>query len=555
MIHTVLTPTKILLKADWQGWLNSLKHQRETQRKLLLKLLGYLVFIVALSVLGNSIFRHLQLTDAHPTLVFSVINGFMMFGALIVAKELMENSLKIFYEAPDNALLRALPIQPVAIFGFKFVHLIATRFLSMLCFLGPPWVMFGLIFQLPWHFYAVLLPACLCLLSIIASYVTVGMMLIARFFSSGGLLSALKMLGTAIGVAVGFLLSLTLFAEFESTTVKQVFLNWASAETGHLANPLTNATWYPHQWMGKLMLSWVAAPGIQGSSVDERLWWGFLLIAGSLGSAGFATLVALQIYQRGWENIKQLKTKRKSARSAPSKLSFLVSTLGRGKMQAMMIKDFVVFIRHSGRFIAILMLTFFLGVHIGILLAQGSVADGNTGQVIAVQIVLYSLLISFGLSCSGFREEAKTWWMLQSAPVTPQLMFTSKFLTALLCAFIYAEFWMLIGIKLLQIPVDTWMPILLIPIPTLTAASALNTAIGTLPWMAELSHEPKPLLRVLTFMFTFIADIALVIAPMMTWHLGGVAWFGVLMIFLAGVFAGAYKLGIGNLRKLLVAPH
>lgn len=554
-MHTVLTPTKILLKADWQGWLNSLKHHRETQRKFFLKLLGYLVFIVALSVLGNSIFTHLRLTNAQPTLVFSVLNGFMMFGALIVAKELMENSLKIFYEAPDNALLRALPIQPVAIFGFKFVHLIATRFLSILCFLGPPWVAFGLIFQLPWHFYAVLFPACLCLLIIIASYVTVGMMLIARFFSSGGLLSTLKVLGTAIGVAVGFLLSLTLFSEFESTRVKQLFLNWASAETGNLTTPLTNATWYPHQWMGRLMFSWVAAPGTQSNAVGEQLWWGVLLILGSLGSAGFATLVATQIYQRGWENIKQLKTKRKPARSAPSKLSRVVPTLGRGKMQAMMIKDFVVFIRHSGRLIAIIMLTLFLVLHIGILLAQGSVADVNTGLVIAVQVVLYSILISLGLSCSGFREEAKTWWMLKSAPVTPQLMFKSKFLTALLCGFIYAEFWILIAVKLLQIPVATWLPILLIPIPTLTAVSVLNTAIGTLPWMAELTHEPKPLLRVLTFMFTLLADITLVVASMMTWHLVGVVWFGVLMIFLAGVFGGAYKLGIGNLRKLLVAQH
>ena len=545
----MLKNIKILLKADSQGWLNGIKHGGEAWRKTALKCIGYLVFVVALSVLGNSLFTHLRLTEAQPALVLGVINGFIVFGIIVVAKELMESSLRILYEAPDTNLLHAAPIQSVAIFGYKFVHLTITRFLSILCFLGPPWVVFGLIFELPWHFYAVLFPVCLCLLVMIASYVTISVMIIARFFSSSGLLSTLKVLGTAVSVMVGFLLSLTLFSEFEPMHIKQFLLNWASTETGN-----TGATWYPHEWIGKFLLSWATE-----STISVRLRWALVGFGGSFASLGAATLIAQLIYQRGWENIRQLKSKRKpvwsTSDSKASPLEHVRLALGRGKIRAMMLKDFLIFVRHSGRLIAILMLTLFLVVHIAILLMHGSGADANTGQILTVQIVLYSMLITFGISCNGLRDEAKTWWMLKTAPVTPKLVFMGKFLTALLCALIYAEFWSLFAVCLLQIPRDAMIPVMLTPILTLPAACAMNTAIGTLPWMAELTHQPRPILRVLTFTVVLIIDVALVLAPVIAWYTESFVAFIVLIILLAGVFAMSYRWGIGNLRRLLVAQQ
>lgn len=546
----MLKNVTILLKADWQGWLNGLRYGGEAWRKAALKGIGYLVFIVALSVLGNSLFRHLRLTEAEPTLMLSVINGFMVFGIIVVAKELMESSLKSLYEAPDTTLLHAAPIQPIAIFGYKFIHLTIARFLSILCFLGPPWVAFGLIFELPWHFYAVLFPVCLCLLLMIASYVTISVMLIARFFSSGWLLATLKVLGTAIGVAVGFLLSLTLFFEFEPIHIKQFLLNWAAERTTD-----TTASWYPHEWIGKLLLSWVTE-----STIGVRLRWALGGISGSLAAVGMATLVAQLIYQRGWENIRQLKVaKRRPLRSTDdskaSHLERMWRTLGRGKIRSMMLKDFLIFVRHSGRLIAVVMLTLFLVIHIAILFAHEGSPDVNAGLVLTVQIVLYSILITFGISCNGLRDEAKTWWMLKVSPVTPNLVFTSKFLTALVCALIYVEFWSVFAVGLLRIPRDAWIPMLLTPVLTLPTACAVNTVIGTLPWMAELTHEPKPILRVLTFTGTLIVDVVLVLAPVIAWYTEGFIAFIGLVILLVGVFALSYRWGIGNLRRLLVAQQ
>ena len=543
----MLKNVTILLRADLQGWLNGLRHSGAAWRKAALKGIGYLVFIVALSILGNSLFTYLRLTEAAPTLMLSVINGFIVFGIIIVAKEMMESSLKNLYEAPDTALLHAAPIQPIAIFGYKFIHLTITRFLSILCFLGPPWVAFGLIFELPWHFYAVLFPVCLCLLVMIASYVTISIMLIARFFSSGWLLATLKVIGTAISVIVGFLLSLTLFSEFEPTHIKQFLLNWASERTAD-----TTTSWYPHEWIGKLLLSWVAE-----STIGVRLRWALGGIGGSIAAVGVAVLVAQLTYQRGWENIRQLKSKRKSVRringAKTSRLERMQLTIGRGKIQAMMLKDFFIFVRHSGRFIAIVMLTLFLIVHIGILLVNGDGGDTNAGLILTVQIVLYSMLITFGISCNGLRDEAKTWWMLKAAPVTPRLVFTSKFLTALLCALVYAEFWSLFAVCLLRISGNAMIPVMLTPILTLPSACAVNTAIGTLPWMAELTHQPKPVLRVVTFTVTLIIDMVLVLAPVIAWYTESFIVFIGLMAFLVGVLAMSYRWGVGNLRRLLVA--
>ena len=541
----MLKSIKILLKADYHGWVNNLKHSEETWRKGVLKGIAYLVLIVALSVLGNSLFSHLRLTGADPALLLGVINGFMAFGIIVVAKELMEGALKILYEVPDIALLHATPMHPVAIFGYKFVHLTITHFPSILCFLGPPWVMFGLIFELPWHFYVGLFPTCFCLLIIIASYITISVMFIARFFSSGGLIATLKVLGIAVSVTVGFLLPLTLFTTFDSIPVKQFLLDWASPETTSAA-----PKWYPHEWIGKLLLIWTTE-----STIQDRLGWVLGGISGSLVSVGVAMLIARLIYQRGWENIRLLKAKRKPLRrnggSKLSPLKGIAVALGRGKIKTMMLKDFLIFARHSGRLIAILMLTLFLAVHIGVLLIQG---DGtNATESLTVQIVLYSIFITFGISCNGVRDEAKTWWMLKSAPVTPRLIFTSKFLTALLCASVYAEFWSLVAVYLLPIPRHNWMPVLLTPVITLPAGCALNTAIGTLPWMAELTQQPKSILRVMTFTVILIVDVGLIIVPVIAWYTENFVLFTGLMLLHAVVFVVSYKWGIGNLRKLLVA--
>ena len=539
----MLRNIRILIKADCCAWWNSLRYDKQAWRKSIFKAIGYLVFITSLSVLGWTLFPHLK----------EVLNGFMVFGIIIVAKELMESSLKILYEATDTQMLYTAPIRPLTIFGYKFIHITISRLISMLCFLGPPWVVFGLIYQLPWHYYAVLLPVSIGLLVLIASNVTISMMVIARFFSSLRILSALKMIGIVIGVMAGILLSLWISYNFiglfigdKKEQVTEDLLKWFSRLTKD-----ASANRYPHEWIGQLLVSWG-----NETTIGMRLRWILGGFAISMAAVALAFLTAQWIYQSGWENIRQLETKRKPARknsnNTTSHINGFALLLGRGKIQSLMLKDFLIYIRHTGRVVAIIMLTCFLVIHISVLFLGGAGPDEYTTEILSVQILLYSLLITFGISCNGLRDEAKTWWMMKSAPVKPNLLFNSKFMIALLCALLYAEFWSIIAIYLLRIHIDSWVILLLMPIITLPTGCALNTTIGTLPWMAELTNQPKPLLRVLTFTATLFFDIAIIIAPIVAWHSQKILIFFISIVLLAAMFVILYSFGVRNLRRLLV---
>lgn len=542
----MLNIIKILIKADCNAWLNNFRFNKETWRKSILRGIGYLIFIVALSMLGLNFFSHLQINDASAHIVLNVINGFMVFAIIIVTKELMESSLKTLYEAPDTLILHAAPIQPMAIFGYKFIHISAARLMTMLCFMGPPWIAYGTVFKLPWHFYLVLVPVSISLMVIIASYVSISMMVITRFFLSHGLLTIIKIIATTIGVSIGFLLSFTLFAGTDVFPLKRILLEFASTENG--GNP---TKLLPHQWIGEMLLSWT-----HDSTLWAKIKWMLYLIGFSVSSIGLTFVISNAIYHRGWENTRQLKTKRNQLQTdgnvKPSKLNGLVVSFGRGKVQSLMLKDLLIFITHSGRVIVIVMLTIILVVY-STLFSSGAIGNDYAAETLTFMVVLYSLLITFGISCNGLRDEAKTWWMLKSAPVTPRLVFTSKFMTTLLCTLIYAETWLVIFILLLQIPTSNSVFILLTPFISLPVCSVINTMIGTLPWMAELTNQPNPFLRVITFALTFFLNTVFVTVPLIVFNTIGLIVFIPMIVFLTIVFFICYRWGVRNLRKLLAA--
>ena len=565
-------PLPILLKSSWQGWLNSIQYASEERRKKVAEIIGFLMMMAALYLIGHAIFKVVGQraalspdaigADADGQTILRAINICMGLGVFILVKGAMEGTIKKFYEAADTSLLLS-SLSPSIVFGFKLVQLIAASLLGMVMWLFPPWIAFGRLFGLPWHFYFGLIPACFCLLVIIVTNVVVMVMLVMRFFSSQRMIQFSKIVGAIIGAVVGFFLAFSVFTFAWSDEIATFLLERLKFPT---------SDWYPHLWTAKFMMSWLPESGIQ------PLRWGIQLVVASIGIPFLTVLLASKIYHRSWEyarhvevNPRQTDKKRRSA-----------ALLGRGKIRSMMAKDFHVFLRHKGRVTMIVILTLLQLIPISTLVYQMRTDDKIYYAVylpnlaaIAVQIMIYSVIVTAGLSWGGCKAEAKTWWLLKSSSISPALLFDSKLVIGTLCAVGYAAVWLFVVLTLSRIPFQLWLPTLLMTAVITATATAFNTAMGTLPWVAEIGDvdrdfSKQPVLRLATLLVTIIANLVLLSAPIIILQiivLGKMQFFGgrqsgsllasqqltigFILIILVGVWTISYFLGRQSLRKLL----
>ena len=525
-IHTFRT----LLSASWQSWLNGIRFRAEVKRKRLIEVVGFAIFITALYLMGHAILS--QLSRPHPSVILRIINVFMTLGVFVLAKDAMEKTLKLFYEAPETSLLLSLPLSPLTVFGFKLIELIAANLFGMVVWLMPPWIAFGKFFQLPWHFYPVLIPACFCLYIIIVSQVTMGMMIITRFFSSGGVIRVLKIIGVLIGMSAGFLLSTSFLALDRADQITEFLLNRFNTPA---------SSWYPHAWAANLLTGWL--PG-----VELELWrWGGLLLSGTIGLPILAAMLASRIYARSWECAKHVEVMprrrvNKSGRFSP---------LGRGRIRSMMAKDFLVFVKHRGWLIMGIMLTLNLLALLVFFTHQlKSISHYQPFLELLYKfqtvVMFYPAMMTLGLTWAGVKSEEKTWWLLKSTPTSLNLLLHSRLLVATLCATIYANSWMLLGLIFFRAPLGLWLPTLAATTLVTATAAAFNTALGALPWVAQIGTASgavvkKPILRTATMAGGIIANATVVVMSATTAK----------FILLALVWVVSYFAGREFLKRLL----
>ena len=542
----------ILLKSSWYGWANGIRYVSDEKRKKIVEIIGFFVLIAALYWLGRAVFRaaEIQLTDAYGTTILNLINIFMTFGVCILMKDAMEGALKQLYEAPDTLLLLSSPLPPSTVFGFKLIQIIASSFLSMVIWLLPPWFALGHFFHLAWHFYLALLPACFCLLVIIVSGISILTMLIVRFFSSRLMIKFLKILGSTIGVTAGFLISVSFLAP---DLAAQFTLDW-------LKVPAPN--WLPHLWVAKMMMAWLP------ESKTPAFRWATQLVGVSTGASVLSVLIASNIYYRSWEYARRVEVKAKQK----GKKRFGISILGRGKIRSMLTKDFLVFARDRKQMTTVVILTliFLMGLVPATSIIRDSDAEDRDAYIllanrIMIFSVMASVMITLGFTWGGFKAEAKTWWILKSGPVSPELLFKSKILIATLCSVAYTNIWCCLWLILFRVSLVLWLPILMVTTITTAAAIAFNTAMGALPWVAEVGEpyrdsRKRPVTRIATILLTIVAN-AVLLSAAPGW---GIAVLGeesisvlqqlgiaVTLIAMIGVWGLSYLSGKRLLRKLL----
>lgn len=539
----------ILLKTSWYGWTNGFRYVSNEKRKKAVEIIGFFVLIAALYWLGRAVFGAVEIQPGNATII-RTINIFMTLGFCVLMTDAMTRSMKQLYEAPDTSLLLSSPLPPSIVFGFKLIQIIAANSLSMAIWLLPPWFAVGQLFHLPWHFYLALLPACFCLLVIVVSAISMITMLIVRFFSSGRMIRILKILGSAIGFAAGFLIAVSFLAPDLA----------AQFALDRLKVPESN--WLPHLWVAKMMVGWFP------ESKMSALRWAVQLLVVSAGLSVLSVPIASKVYYRSWEYARRVEVKadRKEKKRSGDSL------IGRGKVRAMLAKDFRVFVRDRKQVTTFVIFT--LIILVGMVPAASEIRDsGGTfrGELIplyigvGIQIMIISVMTTLGFTWGGFKAEAKTWWILKSGPVSPGLLFKSKILIATCCSVVFTNVWFCLWLILFRVPFQVWLPILIVATIATTAAISFNTAMGALPWVAEIGESyrdsrKRPVARIATSFFAIAAN-AVLLSPTLIWGiailddesisvlklLGMVATLAVMV----GVWGLSYMSGKRTLRKLL----
>ena len=217
----------------------------------------------------------------------------------------------------------------------------------------------------------------------------------------------------------------------------------------------------------------------------------------------------------------------------------------------MMAKDFLVFIKHRGWLIMSIMLTlnllallvFFAYQLKSISHYQFFIELLYKFQTVAM---FYPVMMTLGLTWAGFKYEGKTWWLLKSTPTSPNLLLHSRLLVATLCATIYANLWMLLGLNFFKAPLGLWLPTLGVTTLVTATAPAFNTALGALPWVAEIGAggggvAKKPVLRIITLAGGIIANVTIVVTSATTTK----------FVLLALVWVVSYFAGREFLKRLL----
>lgn len=539
----------ILLKSSWYGWTNGFRYVSNEKQKKAVEIIGFFVLIAALYWLGRAVFGAVEIQPGNSTII-STINIFMTLGLCVLMTDAMTRSMKQLYEAPDTSLLLSSPLPPSIVFGFKLIQIIAANFLSMAIWLLPPWFAVGQLFHMPWHFYLALLLACFCLLVIVVSTISILTMLIVRYFSSGLMIKILKILGSTIGLAAGFLIAVSFLAPDLA----------AQFALERLKVPESN--WLPHLWVAKLMMAWLPESNIYA------LRWAVQLLVASAGLSVLSVPIASKVYHRSWEYARRVEVKadRKGKKRSGNSL------IGRGKIRAMLTKDFLVFVRDRKQVTTVVILT--LIVLVGMVPAASEFRDsgGADGGVViplniglGFQIMIISVMATLGFTWGGFKAEAKTWWILKSGPASPELLFKSKILIATLCSVAYTNIWCCLGLILFRVSLILWLPILVVTTMTTGAVIAFNTAMGALPWVAEIGEtnrdsRKRPVTRIATILLTIVTNAVLLsaapgwgIAVLYEESISVLQQLGIAatLVVMIGIWGLSYLSGKRTLRKLL----
>lgn len=381
-------------------------------------LFGGLIYVVDLfyqvEVFGPLLTRKLL------ELMVVALFGLLIFSNIVVA-------LSTFYLSDDLELLLSLPVSPQAFFYTRFGDTLAQSGWMMVMFGVPVFLAFGIAAGAPWPYYATLAVVVPAYLALPATFGAVVASVLVTVFPARRLRELLAL--------VGLLFLVTLFILLRVLKPEQLLdpnsFESVAAYVATLQDPVPALL--PPAWAAEVL----------GASLQGRPYpWLHLALLGfgAVGLTGVSRWITSRLYADGWARSQEAQ----GARFARNPLfDGFLNRLTTGfslERRALVIKDAKVFVRDPAQWSQIFLLLALIIIYLfsvramptqmfhGKLLQgfRNILAFANIG---GVGFVLSAIAVRFQFA--AISGEGRAFWLLRTAPITPEQYLWSKAMTGL----------------------------------------------------------------------------------------------------------------------------
>lgn len=413
-------------------------------------LFGGLIYVVDLfyqvEVFGPLLTRKLL------ELMVVALFGLLLFSNVVVA-------LSTFYLSEDLELLLSLPISPPAFYYTRFIDTLGQSGWMMLMFGVPVFLAFGIAAEANWPYYATLAAVIPAYLALPAAFGAATASVLVTVFPARRLRELLAMVGLLFLVAI-FIMLRVLKPEqlLDPSSFESVAAYVATIQAP--VPPLLPPAW---------------AAEVLGASLQGRPYpWEHLglLLFGAVGLTGVSRWVTLRLYPDGWTRSQEARDARFARNDSVDALLRALTRPFSPATRAVLIKDAKIFTRDPAQWSQIFLLLALVVIYVFSVRAMptqvfhGKLLQGFRNMLAFANIggvgfVLSAIAVRFQFA--AISGEGRAFWLIRTAPISPQRYLWSKVLPGLMPMLVVGLSITLITNVLLESP------------PGLTALSVLST--------------------------------------------------------------------------------
>jgi len=373
----------------------------------------------------------------------------------------IDQAYETLYQSRDTMLLLSAPIPRSAIFGYRLILNLRWDAIMVLVMALPIWIGFGIWLHAPLLFYLVLPIGWLLLMLIVSGIGAALAVLLTRWIPP----SRLRQVMVTFMMVIGFALVAGLQALITGLLTRDGMVRLMQA------NMLTRQGWLPSVWLSRCL------GAILVGETLTALPWFLALFGGAAFCLSLAYRTAMHSYTTGWSNAQDSGETASRIRARP------LHSHRRTPLLAVVHKDLLLFTRQPAQWYQAALGT--LAIAMVLLNYVGQERDAAGGLMIAlVMSYVGASTFAMNLSLKAYSNEGKSWWLLQSAPLSDRQLYRAKLLTAGAPTATYAMLALMIMHRILAVP---WgyalasLPVCLVMIAGMICA---DVAIGL--WRADL---------------------------------------------------------------------